>query len=108
MAESFEIERIRSLCGDETIVITKHAGDRLRERGIRYRDIKAVIMSGTIIEEYPTDYPNPSVLMLGYTDQKDSLHVVVGIGGNMLQIITAYRPSFSKWENDFKTRKGAR
>ena len=108
MTKPVEIERIRSLCSDETIAITNHAGDRLRERGIKYDDVKMAIMNGTIIEDYPNDYPHPSVLMLGYTEQKKPLHIVVGIGGNTLQIITAYYPSFNKWENDYKTRKGAK
>jgi len=108
MMEPLEIGRIRSLCSDETITITNHAGDRLRERGIKYEDVKMAITNGTIVEDYPNDYPNPSVLILGYTEQKNPLHIVVGIGGSTLQIITAYYPSFNKWENDCKTRKGAK
>lgn len=62
------------------------------------------IIGGEIIEEYPTDYPFPSCLMLG----SNRLHVVCGVGAGMLWIITAYRPTSDKWETDLKTRKGMR
>jgi hypothetical protein len=61
-------------------------------------------MSGEIIEQYPDDYPYPSVLILGYSDGKP-LHVVTGVGGEKVWLITAYFPTLAQWENDYKTRK---
>ncbi len=34
-----------------------------------------------------------------------TLHVVIGNHESDLFLITAYFPSFDKWESDFKTRK---
>jgi len=101
-----DIENIRLLCTNETITLTKHAGDQIRQRGIKFKHIKAVIINGEIIEEYPDEYPNPRVLILGYIDEASPMHVVVGIGDWNIQIITAYYPTHEKWENDYKTRKG--
>lgn len=101
-----QIEEIRSLCQDETIVMTQHVSLRCRERGIRLEDMKKAIMLGEIIEDYPDDYPYPSGLILGCSVAGQILHVVCGVGGDLLWIITAYYPSMDKWEADFRTRKG--
>jgi hypothetical protein len=72
----------------------------MRERGIRYDDIKEAIQDGEIIEIYPDDYPFPSCLLLG-----NGLHVVCSLGDDILYIITAYWPSLDKWENDGRMRR---
>ena len=56
-----DIAPFRLLCRDENFAITKHAANRLKERGIRLDDIEHAIMNGRIIEEYPDDRPFPSV-----------------------------------------------
>ena len=99
------IENLRILCTDETIVITDHTVRRIVKRSINYDDIKQVILNGEIIEQYPNDYPFPSCLILGIASDDRPLHLVVGLGDGKLWIITAYYPSLDKWENDFKTRK---
>jgi len=88
-------------------MLTIHAAHRFEERGVKFSDVKLGIMKGEVIEDYPTDYPNPSVLIFGYTENNTPIHVVVGLGVNNIQIITAYFPSLDKWEGDFKTRKAA-
>lgn len=95
-----QMDEIRALCTDETTVLTEHLLLRMRERGIRYGDIISALATGDIIEQYETDYPFPSCLVLG-----NSLHVVCSIGVGMLYIITAYYPSPEKWEADGRTRK---
>jgi len=95
---------IQQFCTEDEIRLTKHAAYRLEERGIKYAHVIAGIMNGEIIEDYPTDAPNPSVLLLGNADN-NPLHIVVGVGAENIQIITAYHPSDKKWENNFKTRK---
>jgi hypothetical protein len=72
----------------------------MRQRGIKYDDLKQIIRSGEIIEQYPTDYPFPSCLISSV-----DLHIVCSIGEGVLYIITAYRPSREKWEEDVKTRR---
>lgn len=94
------IEDIKALCTDDTIMMTEHLRLRMRERAIRYADIKQALAEGLIIEDYPTDYPFPSCLVYG-----NRLHIVCSIGEGRLFIITAYRPSPEKWEADGRTRK---
>ena len=99
------IESLRNLCTEQTILMTKHAVVRIRERGISLDDIEAAIRSGEIIAQYPDDYPCPSCLVLGYCAPSKPLHVVAGVADVSLWIITAYFPDKTKWEEDYKTRK---
>jgi hypothetical protein len=75
------------------------------QRDIYETEVENVIINGEIIESYPTDKPYPSFLALGYFDGL-ALHVVYAKDedSNVI-IITAYRPSLEKWQNDLKTRK---
>ena len=100
------IEILRNICTLENIEITMHAARRLEQRNISIKDILACIMNGEIIEQYPTDYPYPSCLILGFTIKKKYLHTVIGSDLKKLWIITAYYPDSNKWESDYKTRKG--
>lgn len=102
-----KIEELQSLCQAEPFQMTQHAEMRRRQRGISIPNIKQAILSGEIIEDYPDDYPYPSCLILGHTEQAIPLHLVCGLGGGTLFVITAYQPSEDKWESDWKTRKEA-
>jgi hypothetical protein len=77
----------------------------MMERGILVDDVINALIHGEIIEQYPADYPYPSCLVLGLTLKETLLHIVCGIGDDVLWLITAYYPDPSKWSEDFKTRK---
>ena len=99
------IEDLQRICTPENIIITIHAAKRLEQRGIFLKEVMNCIMTGEIIEQYPDDYPYPSCLILGMSIEDKYLHVVIGNHESDLFLITAYFPSFDKWESDFKTRK---
>lgn len=100
-----EILELQKLCIPENIEITLHAAKRLEQRNISINDVISCILTGEIIEQYPTDYPYPSCLVLGISLKNTILHVVIGTDLNTLWIITAYYPDRNKWTSDFKTRK---
>lgn len=100
-----KIDELCKLCADDTIYLTQHLITRMREREIRYQDIKMVLLNGEIIEQYEDDTPFPSCLVMGLTVSGKFLHVVCGIGNGLLHIITAYYPSSEKFEDDYRTRK---
>lgn len=106
------LSEIQALCLAGKVVWTEHVEKRMAQRGISRSDVKCCIASGVIIEEYPDDYPDdypyPSCLILGYTDGKQPLHVVISISDGIpkiLNIITAYIPSAEKFMPDMKTRR---
>ncbi|MBQ9196698.1 MAG: DUF4258 domain-containing protein [Clostridia bacterium] len=98
------IEQFRALAAPSSMVITQHSRKRFAERGIKIQDVCQAIQTGRIIEQYPDDYPFPSCLILGYSEEK-AIHVSASIEDSVMYIITAYIPDPAKWEADLSTRK---
>ena len=90
---------------EKSVHWTSHVLERLRERRIDIDDVVSVITNGEIIEQYPSDYPSPSCLVMGYTVAGEPLHVVCGSNGAKLWFITAYFPDPIGWTDDFKKRR---
>lgn len=100
-----EIEDLRVKAFERKIKWTAHVAQRIQERGISRLDVINCISTGEIIENYPDDYPNPSCLILGLSNEGKSIHVVVGSDGDCIFIITAYYQNLNKFEEDYKTRR---
>lgn len=99
------IDDLRKICIPENLEITLHAAKRLEQRNISISDIMSCILKGTIIEQYPDDYPYPSCLILGMCTRQTYIHAVIGSNLETIWTITAYYPDKNKWESDLKTRK---
>jgi hypothetical protein len=84
-----------------------HSTRRMFERGITPEDIENLLTNGIIIEQYPDDYPLPSILINGQTLTGEPLHAVIAINEpeSKLIVVTAYKPNINKWINDFSRRK---
>lgn len=80
---------------------------RMYERNILADEVKKVLMSGEIIENYPEDRPLPSCLVLGYASNQRPIHTVVAVDERepMLWVITVYIPSVDEWDEGFNRRK---
>ncbi len=100
-----DIEALREYYRQDNIIISLHAQERLRQRGIRAKDVRNCIMSGEIIEQYPDDFPFPSCLIFGYAVNGKIIHVVASDEGTGSRIITAYFPDNVKFEDDLKSRR---
>ena len=77
------------------------------ERMISAAEVRQVVQTGEIIEDYPSDPCGHSCLMLGHGLGRRFLHVVCAPKAEYLAIITAYLPSPEAWEHNFRTRKRA-
>jgi hypothetical protein len=82
-----------------------HGFERCVERHISPKEVKYVILSGEVIEEYPGDKYGPSCLIYGITEEGRILHVQCSI--DPVWIVTAYDPTLvpDKWDNNFKRRR---
>lgn len=97
------LEPIRQKLLNGEYIITRHAQRRCDTRNISIEEIKHVILSGEIIENYPRDKPYPSCLILGYVRKKIPLYVLCAIG-ELVHIITVHWLDPTKWL-DPKTRR---
>ncbi len=100
-----DINKLRKLNTLKNIVVTEHARIRLNSRNISIYDVQRVINEGEIIRQYEEDKPFASCLILGLSVGNVALHVVVSHDEEFIYLITAYYPSPTIWELDFKTKK---
>ncbi len=101
-----DIKVIKNMNRPEHIALTKHARERLVERGISIADIMTGIETGEIIKQYEDDRPLPSCLILGHLMNNRCIHIVASNDEEYIYLITAYYPDPEQWEDDFRTRKG--
>jgi len=83
-----------------------HAIERIFQRDISEEAVENTVKNGKIVEEYLDDKPYPSFLVLNFEndDSNKPIHVVFAKNGDVIIIITAYRPEESKWTNNYQTR----
>lgn len=88
------------------LVFRIHAIQRMFNRQISDEHVRYVLKTGETIENYPTDSPYPSKLILGWIGTRP-IHVVLAenMGQNELIIITVYEPNKDLWEDGFRRRK---
>ena len=100
-------ELIKRSAERDSIAFKRHSAIRMWERGIRADEVKEALINGEIIEDYPEDRPLPSCLVLGYTEKRKPIHVVIAIDMDdwIIWVITVYSPSDEEWENGYKRRK---
>jgi len=91
----------------QRILFLPHALNRMNApaRMITPVEIRSVVETGIVVENYPTDPRGHSCLMLGFGKQGRPLHVVCAPRQDYLAIITVYLPDAEKWEADWQTRK---
>lgn len=100
-----DMELVKSLCQDSTLEVTDHIMKQMRKRSISYEEVKQAIMTGEVIEDYPTAYPYPAALLLGITLAGRKLHVVIGVGEDRLWLVTTYVPDPTRWDETLCIRK---
>jgi len=75
------------------------------ERLIAVSEVRHVIFTGRVVEDYPDDARGHSCLILGRGDGGRCIHVVCAPKSEYLAIITAYLPNSVEWVDDFRKRR---
>lgn len=70
------LEQIRQKLLRSEYIITKHAQRRCDTRNISIEEVKHVIHTGEVIENYPSDKPYPSCLILAMSGKRTALRLV--------------------------------
>jgi Domain of unknown function (DUF4258) len=89
----------------DNIGFSRHAVQRMFSRGLLTTDVVSILTSGAVIEDYPSDFPYPSCLLLGWVGGRP-VHVVAAqetVSGKCI-VVTVYVPDPSRWSADFKVR----
>lgn len=88
------------------IIFRVHAVQRMFERDVPAARVSRALQSGETIEEYSSEMPDPSRLLLGFQGKRP-FHVVVSENqeANETTIVTVYIPNLERWNKDFKSRR---
>jgi hypothetical protein len=85
---------------------SRHAFERMFQRGISPDAVGQVVVSGEVIADYPDDQPFPSSLLLGFHGDKP-VHAVVALDSENgdCHLVTIYWPNPAIWDETFKKRR---
>jgi len=83
-----------------------HAVQRMFERNVSAKKVREGLEMGETIENYSSEMPEPSRLILGFQGKRP-FHVVTSENSetNETTIITVYIPDPNKWNKDFRSRR---
>ncbi len=83
-----------------------HAVQRMFERQISVENVRQVLQTGEMIEDYSEDMPDPGGLMGSKRGQRP-LHVVMAENTKEGErvVITVYEPDPAQWMPGFRDRK---
>jgi len=83
-----------------------HSVQRLFERNISAKKVQEALNTGETIEDYSSEMPEPSRLILGFQGKRP-FHVVTSENPetNQTTIITVYIPDPDKWHKNSKSRR---
>lgn len=89
-----------------TLLFRVHAVQRMFERNVSVKKVSQAIQSGETIEDYSSEMPEPSRLVLGFQGKRP-FHFVASenLETRTTTIITVYIPDPEKWSKDFKSRR---
>jgi len=76
------------------------------ERNVSAKKVSQALQFGETIEDYSSEMPEPSRLILGFQGKRP-FHVVTSENqqANEVTIITVYIPDPARWNKDFRSRK---
>ena len=85
---------------------SRHALERMFQRGISPDVIERIAQEGSIIATYPDDKPYPSKLMLGF-DGVRPIHIVMAVESETKEyvIVTVYQPDPALWDETYSRRR---
>jgi len=92
----------------DRLVFRKHAIQRMFQHRISATDVRHVLKTGEVIEDYPKDTPYSSRLVLGWCGTRP-IHLVAADNHDDQEtiVITTYEPDTGRWEPGFKRRRAS-
>ena len=103
--EDVNIENIINAIRNNRVRITDHADEEAVDDCLTYEEIYFSVIHGEVIEDYRSDKPYPSCLILGRNFSGEPIHSVWAYNPENLWtvLITVYLPAPERWI-DWKVR----
>ena len=94
--------RLRQQAITDRIRLTVHAHQEMVEEDIALDDVRDVLFSARLLEDYPEHRRGACCLVCGRTSRDRSVHVVCTTALDLAIIITVYEPRPPKWATAFE------
>jgi hypothetical protein len=100
--------KIRDLVASGKYLISDHGYDELVEDGITVAEAVNGLVSAVLVEDYPSYFKGPSILVLELDRNSVAFHAVWGVPTGKQEpatLVTAYRPDPKLWQTDLLARR---
>lgn len=98
-----DIAALRQAVADNHYFITTHAQQRMGLRQVSHDDLKFIVATGDVVEQYPNNQPDPKVFFMAFF-KGEPLYVSCAFDGSYAYIITVHRFDPTRWVDPW-TRK---
>jgi len=99
-----DIAALRRAVEEDRYLLTQHAQERMGLRKVTHTDLKHVVATGDVIEEYPDNQPDPKVLIMAFVEG-EPLYVSCAFDGSCAYIVTVHRYDPARWVDPWTRRK---
>ncbi len=97
-----DLKEIKLKVEQEQYYCSKHGDQERQNDNLTILEVEEAIVNGRILEEYPDTGRGESCLLVGFTEKGKPVHVVCGVKGEILVIITIYIPTPPKFINPYE------
>ena len=101
----FPIEAVRAAIRGNRLLVRTHARQRMVERGVTLSDVRHVLLSGDLIEEYPGASPFPKALFMGFVGKGEPLYISCAFDGEQAYVVTAHWYDPERWTDPWTRRR---
>ena|SRR2546428_6184799 len=99
-----DITALRKALAEDRYLITTHAKQRMGQRKISDQDMKHVVITGDVIENYPQSQPLPKALFMAHVGG-EPLYVSCAFDGKYAHIVTVHWYDPNVWIDPWTRRK---
>ena len=93
---------IKSKFKKEQYYFSKHADQERQNDNLLVTEIEQAVIDGRVLEEYPDTGRGESCLIAGFSNEGKPIHIVCGLRGNFIVIITVYIPTPPKFKTPYE------
>ena len=96
------LDWIKQCVTEQSYRFSRHGDKERQNDALTLDEVEQALLNGRIIEQYADTGRGESCLLAGFSDAGKPVHVVCGIMGETLVIITVYIPTPPKFINPYE------
>ena len=93
---------IRNKIQKDRYYFSRHADHERQNDNLMILDVEEAILNGRILEKYPNTGRGESCLVAGFTEEGKPIHIVCGMRGDFVVIVTVYIPTPPKFKTPYE------